>query len=214
MALSLLFRQPYAKGQVGSVELDVTLREQHRHTSRVTTFPVEDGSILSDHIINEPTIVVLEGIITDSPLQILPTFNRSVDSFNKLVELHNQRTIVNVITGLKQYPRMAITSLDVPRNLRTGRSLNFTIELQQIELDTTVGFEIEDQTLFGGQQSQISADNVKGGQNIPIIENDPENSLKDQAASGVNFGIQALQEVPPSVLTKIDESLGIILGVT
>lgn len=214
MALSLLFRQPYAKGQVGSVELDVTLREQHRHTSRVTTFPVEDGSILSDHIINEPTIVVLEGIVTDSPLQILPTFNRSVDSFNKLVELHNQRTIVNVITGLKQYPRMAITSLDVPRNLRTGRSLTFTIELQQIELDTTVGFEIEDQTLFGGQQSQISADNVKGGQNIPIIENDPENSLKDQAASGVNFGIQALQEVPPSVLTKIDESLGIILGVT
>ena len=213
MALSLLFRQPYAKGQVASIELDVTLREQHRHTSRVTTFPVEDGSILSDHIINEPTVVILEGIVTDSPLQILPTFNRSVDAFNKLVEIHNQRTIVDVITGLKQYPRMAITVLDVPRQLRTGRSLTFTIELQQIELDTTVGFEVDDQTLFGGQQSQISVENVKGGQDIPIIALDPPNSLKDQSSSGINFGIQSLQEVPPSTLTKLNESLEIISGV-
>lgn len=213
MALSVLFGKRYNKGKVGSVELDVTLREDHNYTSRVTTYPIEEGSTLSDHIINEPTRVVLEGIVSDSPLNILSTFNRSVDAFNRLVEIHENRDIVTVVTGLKVYPNMAITSLNVPREVRTGQSLSFTIELQEVIVDTSVRFVVDEENLFGGVQSKIPGEIVSNGENIPLIQFDPPNSLKDQATSGIDFGIQQLQPIPADVLVKVNESLAIIQGV-
>ena len=212
MVLSLLFGKKYQKGKIGSVELDVTMREDHRYSSRVTNYPVEEGSTLSDHIINEPAEITLEGIVTDSPLSILSFFNRSVDAFNQFVEIHEKRELVTVVTGLKIYPNMAITSLNVPRDLRTGQSLKFTIELQNVILDSSVRLELNEENLFGGVQSKIPGEIVSSGENIPLIQSDPANSLKDQATSGTDFGIQGLQSPPANVEVKINESLAIIQG--
>lgn len=213
MVLSLLFGKKYKKGKVGSVELDVTLREDHNYSSRVTNYPVEDGAIISDHIINDPNILTLEGIVTDTPLSILTFFNRSVDAFNRLIEVHEKRELVTVVTGIKVYPNMAITLLNVPRDVTTGQSLKFTIELQNVILDTSVRIEINEENLFGGVQSKIPREIVSSGEEIPLIQNDPVDSLKDQATSGTDFGIQSLQVPPDNILTKIDESLLIIQGV-
>ena len=80
MVLSLLFGKKYPSPKIGSIDLDVTIREEHRFASRVTNYPVEDGTIVSDHIINEPDIVVLVGLVTDTPLSIFAPFNRSIDA--------------------------------------------------------------------------------------------------------------------------------------
>jgi len=214
MALSLLFGKKYKKGKVGSVELDVTMREDHRYSSRVTNYPVEDGSSLSDHIINEPPVVTLEGIVTDTPLAILTFFNRSVDAFNRLIEIHENRELVTVVTGIKVYQNMAITVLDIPRDLTTGQSLRFTIELQNVLLDTSVRLQINEENLFGGVQSKIPREIVSSGEDIPLIQNDPVDSLKDQATSGTDFGIQSLLTPPANILTKINVSLLLIKGLS
>lgn len=214
MALSLLFGKRYEKGQVGSIELDVTLRESHKYSSRATTYPIEDGSILSDHIIRDPVIVVLEGVVTDTPISVLSTFNRSVDAFNRLVELHTNREVVTVVTGLKKYDSMTITQLNVPREIRTGQSLTFNIELQEIVVDTTVRLEIDQDNVFGGVQSKIPRQIVSSGDDIPLIQLDPTDSLKDQATSGTDIGLQSLLPIPDEILTRVDESKNIILGVT
>ncbi|MGH2640061.1 MAG: phage baseplate protein, partial [Rhabdochlamydiaceae bacterium] len=138
MVLSLLFGKKYPSPKIGSIDLDVTIREEHRFASRVTNYPVEDGTIISDHIINEPDIVVLVGLVTDTPLSLFAPFNRSIDAFNRLIQLHQNRDVITVVTGLKVYKNMAITTLDVPRDVRTGQSLTFTIELQRIVFDTSV----------------------------------------------------------------------------
>lgn len=213
MALSLLFGKKYDQANIGGVELDVTLREVHSYNSRVTNYPIEEGSILSDHIINEPTIVVLEGIVTDTPLAILTFFNRSVDAFNRLVEIHQKRQIISVITGLKKYQRMVITSLDVPRDLRTGQSLSFNIELKEVILDTSIRLEQNQDNIFGGTQSKIPEEIVSSGDNIPFIQQDPQNTLKDQATSGTDIGIQSLQPVPADTVVRLNESLDFIQGV-
>lgn len=213
MALSLLFGKPYEKGDVGGVELDVTLREMHSYTSRTTDFPIEEGRILSDHIINEPARVVLEGVVTDTPLAVLSFFNRSIDAFNRLIEIHQKREIIDVITGLKKYPKMVITSLDIPRDVTTGRSLTFNIELKQIFIDSTIRFEQIEDPIFGGQQSNIPRQAVSDGDNIPFHNQDPQNTLKDQATAGTDIGIQSLQPIPSDVLVRTNESLDIIQGV-
>src|SRR5271163_2844558 len=119
MGLSLIFGRKYAQSSifslnVGIVTFDTMVQEEHRFTSRVTYFPVESGTIVSDHIINQPDVVTLSGLVTDTPLNIFSSFNRSIAAFNALIQLHERREIVHVVTGIKIYRNMAITSLDVP----------------------------------------------------------------------------------------------------
>ena len=78
MVLSLIFGKKYAKGQVqdaqnGSsiVTFDTTISEDHKFTSRVTFFPIESGTIVSDHIINQPDVVTISGFVTDFSFGIL-----------------------------------------------------------------------------------------------------------------------------------------------
>lgn len=213
MVLSLLYGKKYLAPRVGTVSLDVTIREEHRFSSRVTNYPVEDGTIVSDHIINDPDTVVLQALVTDTPLNILSGFNRSIDAFNRLIDIHRKREVVTVITGLKVYPNMAITALDVPRDIRTGQSLTFTIELQRIVFDTNVRVQIDNGDAFGGIQNNIPREIVADNSKYPLIQNDPPGSLKDQAASGINAGLQSLIPVPTAALATVLEGRAAILGI-
>jgi len=213
MVLSLLFGKKYPSPKVGSIDLDVTIREEHRFSSRVTNYPIEDGTIISDHIINEPDVLVLVGLVSDTPLSIFAPFNRSIDAFNRLIALHQSRQPVTVVTGLKVYQNMAITVLDVPRDVKTGQSLTFTIELQRLVIDTSVRLQLDQGNVFGGVQNKIPRDIVASNANYPLIQNDPVNSLKDQASSGINVGVQSLIPVQPTILPNVLASKNQILGV-
>lgn len=203
MVLSLLYGKRYLSPRVGTIDLDVTITEQHRYNSRVTNYPVEDGTIVSDHIINEPDTLTLQALVSDSPLNILALPNRSVDVFNRLVDIQQRRELVTVVTGLKIYDSMAITSLDVPRNLETGQSLTFTIELQKVTLDTSVRVQLNNGNAFGGPQNNISRDQVAPDSQFPLLGRDPAASLKDQASSGINAGLQSLIAVPVAAVARV-----------
>lgn len=203
MALSLLYGKRYLSPRIGTIDLDVTIREQHRFSSRVTTYPVENGTIVSDHIINDPDVVVLETLVSDTPLNILSAFNRSIDVFNRLVEIHQKREVVTVVTGLKVYESMAITSLEVPRDMRTGQALMFTIELQRVIFDTSVRINLDNGNAFAPAQVNIPREIVALNNKYPILNRDPINSLKDQAASGINAGLQSLINVPAAALSTV-----------
>src|SRR6188768_4318683 len=148
MVLSLLFGKKYARTAVASVVLDAVLSEEHVYNSRVTNYPIEDGRIISDHIINEPDTLQLTGVVSDTPLSFLAPFNRSINAFNTLVEIHNRRERITVVTGIKVYTDMVITSLQVPRNVQSGQSLTFVIDLQKIFIDTSVQVNLNTNSPF------------------------------------------------------------------
>lgn len=211
--LSLLFgRNKYAQGKVGSVTFDTVIMEDHRYNSRVTYYPVETGTIVSDHIINEPDVVVLQGLVSDTPLNILALFNRSVQAFNQLVEIHERREVVTVVTGLKVYPSMAITSLNVPRTVRTGQSLTFTIQLQRIVFDTSTRLLLDANNTATGVVSVIPRSIVRENSQIPTLNLDPIDSLKDQASSPTDLGVQSLQAIPIATLPNVLTMTNIIAG--
>lgn len=212
-SLALLFgRNKYAQGQVGNVVFDTVITEDHRFHSRVTYYPVETGTIVSDHIINDPDMVVLQGLVSDTPLNILAQFNRSIQAFNQLVQLHEQRQVVTVVTGLKVYPNMAITSMSVPRTIKTGQSLTFTIELQRIIFDTSIRLFLDEGDTAAGVTNVIPRTIVASNSNIPILMNDPFDSLKDQASTASDLGVQSLQSIPIASLPNILAMQNIIAG--
>ncbi len=58
---------------VGGVEVDAVISENHRYNSLVTANPIENGSIVSDHVVNLPIILEMEGRFTDTPFGFLST---------------------------------------------------------------------------------------------------------------------------------------------
>ena len=223
MVLSLLYGsnspgKKYAQSSItgrtlGTIAFDTMVQEEHRYSSRVTYFPVENGSIISDHIINQPDIVVLSGLISDTPINIFAPFNRSIAAFNTLVSLHERREIVNVVTGIKIYPNMAIVSLDIPRTMKTGQTLTFNIELQRIIFDDDFNVLYSRGNVFEGVLDNTPRGIVRENAGIPLIQNDPAYSLKDQAESLVNVGLQGLNAVPPAILPNVLATVASIAGV-
>lgn len=50
------------------ISFDASIKENHQRDSPATEFPIENGQVVSDHIIIKPFALELTGIITDTPI--------------------------------------------------------------------------------------------------------------------------------------------------
>jgi len=215
MVLSLIFGKffgQYEQMQIGSITFDNTISEEYRFNSRVTSYPVERGTIVSDHIVNLPDTVVLSGLVTDTPLNVLATFNRSISVFNSLIALHEQRAVVSVQTGLRQYDNMAIVSLDVPRTVKTGQTLTFNIELQRIVFSDLIDIARNPFNLQAGFQTVRSNQIIASNAQYPLLKFESPTGLKDQASTTSNLGVQTLQGIPLAAIGNLFANRKLILG--
>lgn len=213
MVLSLIFGRKYARSSVGGVVLDATVSEDHSFSSRVTNFPVEGGRIISDHIINDPDRLTITGIVTDTPLSIFPSFNRSIEAFNQLINIHRRRERISVVTGINIYTDMVMTSFQVPRNIQSGQSLSFVIELQKVIIDNNVTLNFNPNDPFNRSQDFIPREIIAETNAYPALINDPPTSLKDQASSEINAGIQDLFPVPTTAIANLITATNLLSGV-
>lgn len=96
MAIDILFGRDNP-GQIGNLVLDATISENQNYSNRITEFPIEDGSTITDHIMQEPEELTIEGFVTDTPTKILGgissagslenSSDRSYEAFVKLLEI-------------------------------------------------------------------------------------------------------------------------------
>jgi len=137
---------------VGIIEFDCSLSETHSAEAEVTDHPVENGSVMSDHIRALPETVEINGMVTNTPLVYLasllakspvqpstiPTFDRVNAAYLKLNELKNSGTLIDVVTSLRGYTDMAITSIVIVRDATTGNVLNCTVSLREVVTATSL----------------------------------------------------------------------------
>lgn len=161
-AIALLFRNPVAKigaqlAGIGVVELDATISETHRSVVEATEHPVERGSKIVDHLRKQPDEVTLEGLVSNTPITrsqqtravsftgfeflstapettVFGTPGYAEEAFTKLRQIQEQGVLVTVATYLKTYSDMALISLDVPRDARTGDALRFSATFRHITI--------------------------------------------------------------------------------
>lgn len=180
--------------QIGSITVDATISEDHKFTNRVTDFPIEDNAFISDHVIQVPEQLTLKGFITNSPIEYASGLRSGIkpervnDAFIGLMQIagydyplqpaspsvvRNSAKLVSVVTGLRSYDNMIVSSLSVPRNDKTGNSMEFTITLKHVN-ET----KVEVETVL--DQSKIS-DQIYGA--------------KKQGAKKVNEGVEKVVEI-------------------
>lgn len=203
MSLALIFqRRPVRQGRISSLLLDVTIRENHIFENRVTQWPVEDGSTITDHINNQPKRVTIEGFVTDSPLASGPQITpRAQNAFIELEGIWKRRELVDVVTQFRRYSNMAISRVEVPKTAATGRAIRFTVDLVEVQKAASETVEIPQEALPARES------------NPPALESDPPGSVQDQAQSPSDTGRQTAPEETPQPPTQPGSILhGIIFG--
>lgn len=148
MAASIKFAFT-SDSELQTITFDATLKESHDMAAEVTDYPVEEGSDVSDNIRPKPRTLQLDGIISDAPLGnagrtqtpggSTPGENkqpsedtRSKNALKLLEQVRDEGVKVDVFTGLKRYPSMAITNIHTDRDKMVKGALKLTIQLKEL----------------------------------------------------------------------------------
>jgi len=171
--LDLIFQSTKAKRvQVDSIALDATLSEVHTSTAQVTDHPVEDGADVSDHVIQRPDELDIAGVISNTPIEILggaaAAFNpqRAEDAYEEIRVLKTTGTLITVVTPIRTYEQMAITSLVVNRDSVTGDAVSLSMRMKEVRTVESLTVDVDPAVLRAkpkknrGRQPPAPADSV------------------------------------------------------
>ncbi len=173
--------------QLDSVVMDATLNETHTSTAQVTDHPVEDGSAISDHIIQRPDEIDIVGIVSNTPIEIIERIgnilaggvsgpagaasaafdpHRAEDAYEALLELKTTGALITITTGLRTYEKMAITRVAVSKDAATGDAVPLSISAREVRTVEGAAVEIDPAVLRAkpktnrGRQTPAPADAV------------------------------------------------------
>jgi hypothetical protein len=140
---------PDSKARLGELVIDAFIQESHEFSSELTEHPVENGSVLADHIINKPFSLTIDGIISNTPMTLLglTAFDSAQRyaadekndvvsrAFSTIEKLFAKRTPLSIATSFKTYHKMVLETLSIERGEGFYKdSLHFTCTAKQIHL--------------------------------------------------------------------------------
>lgn len=95
---------------VGAVQFDLLISESHSIEAQVTEHPIEDGSVVSDHIRELPRKGSLSGLVTNYPLK--PASELPSSFMEKLSALGNQNFLESFVAQYGYKPNKGPTKAD------------------------------------------------------------------------------------------------------
>lgn len=193
MALTILGTGRFGP-TIGSLQLSCSVEEKHRITNQVTDFPIESGFGVTDHILRKQDVLEIHGIISDAAVTVVDIARHLAaggsDSiqvaYAKLAEMVTQKSIFKVITGVKVYDNMTFEHLELKRDKRTGKVLDFTATLRSIEFVFSASVPIAAAERiavpkYKGKQTPTATTAIKP--TVPAAIQSPAKALADHVAA-------------------------------
>jgi len=197
-------------GEKTIVACDVVTEESHEMVSEVTEFEVEDGSLITDHVIKKGKRLKITGLISDDPITILQTGllersssilptslksklgfgiggKNSKNAFDQFEKIYDEKRPVEVVTGLKKYDNMIMIDLNMPRSSKTVRSLQFTATFKQINIVSTDFTYAPSQKMEAGLGAEEKKNIGKKGTKTLTGEADNDGVVRGAAKSIYNL---------------------------
>lgn len=134
--VSLLFNAILGqRTTIGVLELDALLMESTSLRSQITEYPVEDGSVISDHITQEAETLTIEGVITGAGTLFNLAHGKAklIAAKEALRQLHKERALLTVTTGIDIYSDFAIESCEISRTADGGEKFDVNLTLKKIQ---------------------------------------------------------------------------------
>lgn len=109
---------------------DVKKSETHNYQSNVTHQAMEDGSIVSEHIIQQPISVTVQFEETNNTLKAF--YNGQKSTFEKLRDIWKNKTVCQIITEHEMYSNMVVQSMPIQHRAPYRGSLTITCDFTQL----------------------------------------------------------------------------------
>jgi hypothetical protein len=132
-------------GFTGSIDLDATLKQSYEGASKPTDHPIEDGSVITDHVILEPETITIEGVISDhhwwwaTAMEVpsAPLEDRAGMALTILRLIQKAKAVCKVKTERLVLEDVVMTKLSYSRDASTSRALVFTATFRSFVTATT-----------------------------------------------------------------------------
>lgn len=151
--------------EFGNIELDLAIDESHDWAADATQNPVEFGSPISDHVIEQPDRLTLNCFVSDTPINSGISNSNGLklqEIFDVLYALIKKKEVVTVYTRFKIYTDMVLTSVSVPRAAGTGEALEFNCDFLNIRkvqtqtVDVPPGISAKKTAKAGGENGSVA----------------------------------------------------------
>ena len=121
--------------------IDAVVRLEPSLDVEVTSWPVEVGANMTDHARLKPRTLVLEGVVSDTPIGDMvalrtSTSKPSSEAHDKLEAIARAREPVTITTERRTYTGMLLTRLSEPEAADTGDALVFSATFTELVLAT------------------------------------------------------------------------------
>jgi hypothetical protein len=160
------------KFTVGVLTLDVLISESHSRTAVITENPVEDGTVISDHIILDPRVLTINGFVSNAH-PVITSFQQAFTredkvkaAFELLEDIYYARELFTVVTNLKVYEDMFIETLSIDKTSDTGDALNFNMDLKEVRKVENVTIAIANTKLAARKKAQAQGRKKLGNKSL------------------------------------------------
>lgn len=187
---------------IGGVSFDGIMGTEHNLASTSTNYPIQSGAVMSDHVIQQPTSLSIQVMVSDANPFTTPADQSKLDSIaNKMKSYRNMSNyaemerdlqsgsrsralfsilecmkvsgeLVEVVTRLKTYKNMLLVNISVADDLTTLYGLKASLFFEEKIIADTP-------SVFDSKRSQANAPDSYGGIQDPPLPNPVEGSLID-----------------------------------
>ena len=171
--------------EIIGVDVDLRISELHKAESTITNQPIEDGSVVSDHIILQPTtieiIAEMSNFDGNDSQSLGERATTAWDEFKRSLE---SRTLFDVVTHHELYTNMAMETLSGEHVAPHTGKMQIKIAFRSVD-STQLGIVEIPESQLSPDIAKAGSSQVDGGRQVPLT---PENQ------SGLFAALQAKEQ--------------------
>jgi len=145
----------------GKFYFDAVFSTEHQASVTATNHPVQQGASISDHSYIEPDEVTIDIGMTD--VMNDAGSDHSVNAYTTLRAIMEKREPVTLVTRLRTYQNMLITSMSAPDDQSTMNALRATIMFTHINIVSVSVVQVKQKT----SGSKTPTGGSSGGKKTP-----------------------------------------------
>ncbi|AZS80725.1 hypothetical protein ELS24_21115 [Achromobacter spanius] len=157
---------------IGTLPLDALVNEKTTLTSRATSFAVEDGPPVTDHVVADSEQLTLDGWVTAADISLLGGLrgtalgagrSKLVGAKDALRKIHADRLPITITTGLDVYADFVMESCSIGRSNGAGDRFELSASFKRIRKVTLRQADIPPEKTSGSATGKAGTTKANAG---------------------------------------------------
>jgi len=157
---------------IGALPLDALVNEKTTLTSRVTSFAVEDGPPVTDHVVADSEQLTLDGWVTAADISLLGGLrgaalgagrSKLIGAKDALRKIHADRLPITITTGLDVYADFVMESCSIGRSNGAGDRFELSASFKRIRKVTLRQTDIPPEKTSGSATGKAGSTKANAG---------------------------------------------------